>query len=470
MKQTEQILHTNLEFLPLKSYANIVEANALRIDWNEVVPKDKLNYIIGNPPFVGKKEQTKEQKNELLQLFNKNTKGIGNIDYVTGWYIKASKYIKYTNICCAFVSTNSITQGEQVSIIWKELLKDGLSINFAYRTFRWDSEASLKAHVHCVIIGFSYNKIDKYIYNNGKKTKATNISPYLIDAPTIFIESSKKPISDVSPMNYGSMPIDNGYLILSEEEKNILIKENGNNSKFIKKYIGGEELINNKVRYCIWLDRINPIEAKNSKFIMERIKLTKDFRERSKRPQTLKAAENPYLFGEIRQPDTDMLVIPKVSSETRKYIPISFVTSDIIVNGSALIIPNADLFMFGILTSNVHNSWMRTVAGRLGMSYQYSASIVYNTFPFPTPTEEQKAKIEKTANGILEARALYPDCSLADLYDELTMPQELRKAHQENDRAVMEAYGFPVKNSFTESMCVAELMKMYQNLTEKNNT
>lgn len=463
MRETENILHINLDFLPLKSYTNITEGNALRIDWNDVIPKEELNYIMGNPPFVGKKEQTKEQKNELLELFDRNIKGIGNIDYVAGWYIKAIHYIKNTKIACAFVSTNSITQGEQVTPLWKELLKDDANINFAYKTFRWDSEASLKAHVHCVIIGFSYNATDKYIYSSVQKTKAENINPYLIDAPTIFIENRSKPLCNVPIMNYGSMPIDNGYLILSKEEKDILLKENPNNEKFIRSYIGGEEIINNKVRYCIWINHINPLEIRQSNFIMERIRLTKEFRESSNRPQTLKAAQTPYLFGEIRQPDTNMLVIPKVSSETRKYIPIDFKTPDIIVNGSALIVPNANLYSFGILTSNVHNAWMRTVAGRMKSDYQYSASVVYNTFAWPEPTQQQKLKIETTAQAILDARKMYSESSLADLYNELTMPKELRKAHQENDKAVMEAYGFNWKK-MTESDCVAELMKMYQKI------
>lgn len=463
MRETENILHINLDFLPLKSYTNITEGNALRIDWNDVIPKEELNYIMGNPPFVGKKEQTKEQKNELLELFDRNIKGIGNIDYVAGWYIKAIHYIKNTKIACAFVSTNSITQGEQVTPLWKELLKDDANINFAYKTFRWDSEASLKAHVHCVIIGFSYNATDKYIYSSVQKTKAENINPYLIDAPTIFIENRSKPLCNVPIMNYGSMPIDNGHLILSKEEKDILLKENPNNEKFIRSYIGGEEIINNKVRYCIWINHINPLEIRQSNFIMERIRLTKEFRESSNRPQTLKAAQTPYLFGEIRQPDTNMLVIPKVSSETRKYIPIDFKTPDIIVNGSALIVPNANLYSFGILTSNVHNAWMRTVAGRMKSDYQYSASVVYNTFAWPEPTQQQKLKIETTAQAILDARKMYSESSLADLYNELTMPKELRKAHQENDKAVMEAYGFNWKK-MTESDCVAELMKMYQKI------
>ena len=283
-----------------------------------------------------------------------------------------------------------------------------------------------------------------------------------------MIESRSKNIGNVTEIMYGSMPIDNGYLILNKEERQELISENANNEKFIRKYVGGDEIINNKERWCIWLKDVSPKEIKQSNIIMKRVKQTEEFRKNSSRPQTQILAKTAFLFGEIRQPDTDMLAIPKVSSENRKYLPIAFVQPEIIVNGSTLIIPNANLYLFGILTSNVHNAWMRTVAGRMKSDYQYSGSIVYNNFPFPTPTVEQKGKIEKTAQRILDARNLYPDCSLADLYDELTMPKELRKAHQENDKAVMESYGFNWKK-MTESDCVAELMKMYKKLVEKKN-
>lgn len=465
LKETEEILNTNLEFLPLKSYANIVEGNALRIDWESVVPKYELNYIMGNPPFVGKKEQTKEQKTELVSLFDKKVKGVGNLDYVSGWYIQAANYIENTNIFCAFVSTNSITQGEQVPTLWKCLVEKGININFAHKTFKWNSEAVEKAAVHCVIIGFSYtNKTNKMIFSSDRYTNAKDINPYLIDGPTVLIENRSKGICDAPPIMYGSMPIDDGHLILSSEDVDLLLTENKDNNKFIRKYLGGAEMLRNTDRWCLWLKDISPKEIQTSKFIMERLKAVKEFRNGSNRPQTKILADTPALFGEIRQPDSDMLVIPKVSSENRKYIPIGFISPEIIVNGSALIVPNAELYHLGVLTSNVHNAWMRTVAGRLEMRYQYSGSVVYNNFPWPTPTAEQQAKIEKTAQAILDARALYPDCSLADLYDELTMPPELRKAHQENDRAVMQAYGFDIKTT-TESTCVAELMKMYQEIT-----
>ncbi len=411
------------------------------------------------------------QKMDLMNVFDKKAKGIGNLDYVTGWYVKASQYIQNTSIKVAFVSTNSITQGEQVPILWRQLQKYHIEIIFAYRTFKWNSEAKEKAAVHCVIIGFCclLNRIEKIIYvGEGNIQKVKSINPYLIDAPSVLIESRSKNIGNVTEIMYGSMPIDNGYLILNKEERQELISENANNEKFIRKYVGGDEIINNKERWCIWLKDVSPKEIKQSNIIMKRVKQTEEFRKNSSRPQTQILAKTAFLFGEIRQPDTDMLAIPKVSSENRKYLPIAFVQPEIIVNGSTLIIPNANLYLFGILTSNVHNAWMRTVAGRMKSDYQYSGSIVYNNFPFPTPTVEQKGKIEKTAQRILDARNLYPDCSLADLYDELTMPKELRKAHQENDKAVMESYGFNWKK-MTESDCVAELMKMYKKLVEKKN-
>ena len=466
MKQTEDIVHTNIDFLPLTTNAYIIEGNALRIDWNDVVPASELNYIMGNPPFVGKKEQSKEQKSQIVSLFDKCIKGVGNLDYVCAWYVVAAKYIQKTLIHCAFVSTNSITQGEQVPVLWEQLIKYNINIDFAYRTFRWDNEASDKAHVHCVIIGFSLTRsIKRMIYSNNQSVSVKSISPYLTEGGIVLIKNRSTPLCNVSPMFYGSMPIDDGHLILSADEVKDLLDENSNNKKFVRQYVGGAEILNNKKRYCLWLKDVSPSELKQSKYVLERIRLTKQFRENSKRPQTLELANVPYLFGEIRQPETNMIVVPKVSSENRRYIPITFIEPNIIVNGSALIVPNGDLFSFGVLMSNVHNAWMRTVAGRLEMRYQYSATTVYNNFPWCNPTDEQKAKIEQTAQALLDARAKYPDCSLADLYDELTMPPELRKAHQENDKAVMQAYGFDWRN-MTESECVAELMKMYQELTQ----
>lgn len=471
MQETEQVIHMSLNFLPLKTNANIHEGNALQLDWESIAPRAEVNYIIGNPPFVGKKEQTTNQKKDLVSVFTDSAKGIGNLDYVSGWYKKAAVYISCTSIYVAFVSTNSITQGEQVPILWKQLLKDLIHIDFAYRTFRWNSEASEKAHVHCVIIGFSQGKslkTKRIFMNDSISHEAKNINPYLVDAPTVLIKRRSKPLCNVPKMNYGSMPIDNGHLILDKSDIDKLLSENPQNSMLCRRYAGGEELLNNKERWCLWLQDVPPQVLQKSKFVMERIKQTKESRERSRRPQTKAAALTPYLFGEIRQPDSCMLVFPKVSSEKRKYIPISFVEPKFIISGSALVIPNANLYMFGVLISNVHNAWMRTVAGRMKSDYQYSGSIVYNTFPWPTPIEQQKAKIEQTAQAILDARALYPNLSLANLYDEVTMPPELRKAHQNNDRAVMQSYGFDY-HTMTEPDCVAELMKMYQKLASKDN-
>lgn len=468
LQKTQELLPDHdFEPLPLNANYNITEGNSLRVDWESVVPKDKLNYIMGNPPFVGKKEQTKEQKQELVDAFGNKVKGIGNLDYVTGWYRKAFDLLESSSIKASFVSTNSITQGEQVPIFWKELIKLGVCINFAYSTFRWDSEASLKAHVHCVIIGFSCTEEKvKKLYSSDRVQLVDNINPYLVNAPTVLINSRSKSIcSDTPQIYYGSMPIDDGHLILNNDDVQTLLKENADNKRYIRKYVGGAELIKNKDRWCLWLVKASPKDLQKSPIIKERIRLTAEFRKSSDRPQTLALADTPSLFGEIRQPDTDMIAIPKVSSENRRYIPISYVSPEVIVNGSALIIPNASLYHFGVLISNVHMSWMRTVAGRMKSDYQYSGSVVYNNFPWCSPTAEQKAKIEKTAQAILDARTLYPDSSLANLYDELTMPIELRKAHQANDKAVMEAYGFWGKLN-TESECVAELMKMYQKLTE----
>lgn len=470
MNKTKAIVYNAnaLNFLPLKSYTNIVEGNALTSNWNDVLNSSECDYIMGNPPFIGKKEQSKKQKAELVSIFGPKVKGVGNLDYVTAWYKKALDYIKETSIKCAFVSTNSITQGEQVAPFWSQLIKDNIHVDFAYRTFRWDSEANIKAHVHCVIIGFSQCTTSKalLIDENGTVNLVNNINPYLVDAPNVIVNSNSKPLWNVPSMQYGSMPIDDGHLILDSEDVEVLLAENPNNSVFIKEYVGGAELLKNKKRWCLWLEGISPAEIKKSNFVMNRIKLTETFRKGSDRPQTLALAETPALFGEIRQPNTTMLAVPKVSSETRHYIPICYVEPTTIVNGSALIIPNADLYIMGILISNVHMSWMRSVAGRLETRYQYSANVVYNNFPWPSPSEDLIDKIKSSAEKILSARALYPDSSLSDLYDPLIMPEELKKAHKENDKAVMKAYGF--KPNTTEAEIVAELMKMYQKKTSND--
>ena len=471
MKETENIIHMNLDFLPLKSYANIVEGNALRIDWETVVPKDKLNYIMGNPPFVGYSLQSPEQKQDILSIYvdekGKTYKTAGKIDYVSGWYFKAAEFMQSTNVCTAFVSTNSITQGEQVAGVWKPLYdRFKIHIDFAHRTFRWDSEASLKAHVHCVIVGFSTaaNNNQKRLYSSDRMQFVDNINFYLIEAPNIFVESRTKSICNIPQMVYGNKPTDGGYLFLSPDEYEQLVSSEPESIKYIKQIFGASEYINNKARYCLWLVGVSPAELRKSAFIMDRIEKVRNFRLNSNKEATRKSADTPALFQEIRHPDSDYIIIPRHSSENRRYIPFGFVSSEIIVNDAVQMIPNASLYNFGVMMSNVHMAWVRVVCGRLEMRYRYSKDVVYNNFPWPTPTEEQKTKIEQTAQALLDARALYPDCSLADLYDELTMPVELRKAHQANDKAVMQAYGFWGKLN-TESECVAELMKMYQNLT-----
>lgn len=468
LQETNSITNSANSFLPLDNYTNIIEGNALRVDWESVVPKSELSYIMGNPPFVGYAYQSKEQKEDLENLM----KGFGkNIDYVAGWYYKASELIQNTNIKCALVSTNSITQGEQVAAIWKPLFeKFGIHFDFAYRTFRWDSEANIKAHVHCVILGFSSceSKKEKVIYlNESQRITAKNINGYLIDAADIFIENTKKAICDVPEMVKGSIPVDGGNLIIEEADYEDFIKKEPQAKIYIKQLVGSEEFINNKKRYCLWLLGANPADLKKCPLIMERIQKVKEMRLASTKEATRKFADFPTRFMELRQPETDYLLIPRVSSEQRRYIPIGYMSKDVISTDANMVLPNASIYHFGILTSNVHNAWMRVVAGRLKSDYRYSNTIVYNNFPWPNPSEEQKKKIEQTAQTILDARAKYPESSLADLYDETVMPPELRQAHRANDLAVCQAYGFTQDIIKSESKCVAELFKMYEKLTQK---
>ena len=475
MKETEDVVHMSLDFLPLKSYANITEGNALQVDWASVVPKHELNYIMGNPPFVGYSLQSKAQKNDILSVYvdekGKPYKTAGKIDYVSGWYFKAAQLMQGTAVRTAFVSTNSITQGEQVAGVWKPLYERfGIHIDFAHRTFRWDSEASIKAHVHCVIVGFSNepNPAPKRIYTTERYQEVENINPYLLDAPNVFIDSRTNSICNVPQMVYGNKPTDGGFLFLSPEERDELLKREPGTEKFIRQIYGATEYINNKARYCLWLVGASPSELRKSPFIMERVEQVRQFRLNSTKAATQRSADTPTLFQEIRHPDSEYIIIPRHSSETRRYIPFGFVQPQIVVNDAVQIIPDAKIYHFGIMMSNVHMAWTRAVCGRIKSDYRYSKDVVYNNFPWPTPTDTQKTKIEQTAQAILDARARYPESSLADLYDELTMPPELRKAHQDNDRAVMQAYGFSVRD-MTESICVAELMRMYQSLTEGIN-
>lgn len=466
MKETEDIIHMNLDFLPLKSQANIVCGNALRMNWEDVVSKDKLDFILGNPPFVGTSYLTDEQRLDM-DLVWANTKR-GKLDFVSCWYVKATDIIKNTKIKVAFVSTNSITQGEQATTLWKKMFDEGVHIFFAYRTFRWDSEATSRAQVHCVIIGFTFAETsnDKYIYEGGIRRKAKNINGYLLDAPTILIEEQSKPIIDVPAIVRGSQATDNGYYLFNSEEKEKFLSLEPNAEKHFKRFMMGREFINNIERWCLWMPDILPAELKKLPHVYERVEKVRDFRLSSANKQTKLAADTPWRFGQYRQPAKQYIAFAKVSSERRRYIPFGFMTDEIIPGDKLFTIPDATIYHFGVLTSNVHMAWMRTVCGRMKSDYSYSTTIVYNTFPWPKPTEAQKAKIEQTAQAILDTRAKYPDSSLADLYDEVLMPPELRTAHQKNDRAVMEAYGFWGKLN-SESECVAELMKMYQKLTEE---
>ena len=522
MTETEKIIGMNLDFLPLTTNAFIVEGNALRMNWEtfEVLPEsknvifaDKTNiykidsdyttivsaptvkygevnivtkevefknveelqtqktisveydYIMGNPPFVGARFMDKRQKEDLLLTFGKDWNGAGDLDYVCCWYKKAADLILNKNTRCAFVSTNSITQGSSVCNLWKPLFEKGLHFDYAYQTFKWLNETLDKknmAAVHCVIIGFSVAKNDKakiIFDSDGNKSVAKNINGYLNDAPSIFIENRKKPICNVNPMLFGSMPNDGRNLIIEADEYDDFIKNDPTSEKYIRQFLGAEEFINNKKRYCLWLENASPSEMRKMPLVVQRVGAVRKLRESSNREATRRLADIPHLFGEIRQPkEGKYLLVPRVSSEKRKYIPIGFLSSEIIASDASLIIQNATLFDFGVLTSLVHNAWMRVVAGRLESRYRYSASIVYNNFPWCNPTDEQKVKIEQTAQAILDARAKYPESSLADLYDETFMPKELRKAHQANDRAVMEAYGFA--KDITEREIVAELFKM----------
>ncbi len=450
--------------LPLVDSATIVCDNALRIDWESVVPKNELNYILGNPPFAGSKFMTKEQRNEITDIY-KGYKNSGVIDYVSGWFYKAADFMNETKIETAFVSTNSITQGEQVAAVWKPLYEIfNIHINFAYRTFKWGNEASSNALVYCVIIGYgNCDKARKLLYEDGKVSEVKNINAYLLPADDILVESRKKPICNIPEIGIGNQPIDGGHYLFTEEEMQEFILQEPASGKYFKPWFGANEFLYDKKRFCLWLGDCTPAELRKMPLCMKRIEAVKTFRLSSKRVATVKLADKPTRFLVENMPDKSYILIPEATISTRRYIPMGFLTPDKLCSNLVKIIPEGELYHFGVLTSNVHMAWMRATCGYYGPSYRYSKDIVYNNFPWCNPTEAQRAKIEKTAQGILDARALYPDSSLADLYDELTMPVELRKAHQANDRAVMEAYGFWGKLN-SESECVAELMKMYQKL------
>ena len=435
--------------LPLKKSANIVHANSLQISWEDVISKEKLTYILGNPPFIGKQLQNKEQKDDMVRIFNK-VQGAGVLDYVTAWYLKASKYIQGTNIKVAFVSTNSIVQGEQVGILWKELFSNyGIKIHFAHQTFNWSNEAKSNAAVHVVIVGFaSFDTTNKKIfeYENIKAEAhekiVKNITPYLVEGDDIVIEKRRKPICDVPNISFGSMPNDGGNFLLTDEEKEELIKQEPLSEKYIKPLLSASEFLNGKNRWCLWLEDLNPNDLKSMSLVKQRVENVKKLREESSREATKKLAEYPTLFGEIRQPKSEYIGIPLNTSGNRIYIPFGYFPKDFISNNTMSVVAKSSLFHFGVLTSIMHMSWIKYICGRIKSDYRYSNELVYNNYPFPkNVSEKQKKAVEEKAQNVLNIRSQFIDCSLADLYDPLSMPPNLKKAHQELDKAVDNCYG-----------------------------
>ena len=489
--ETESILSQTIDFLPLTTNAFIVEGNALRMDWSTLKPTEQneqpkeglfvgfttetdgrvhhYDYIMGNPPFVGARWMDKEQKQDVIDIFGPKWKNVGNLDYVCCWYKKAAELMQsQSDIKAAFVSTNSITQGEQVAILWRNLFEQyHLRIAFAYRTFQWDSEAEMKAHVHCVIVGFTVNgnSASKTIFlNESQSVQAENINGYLMDAPNVWIESRNKPICDVPEIGIGNKPIDGGYYLFTDEEKSEFLKKEPKAQPYFRRWFGAEEFINNKIRWCLWLGDCTPAELRSMPLCYERVRLVYEYRLKSPSPGTVKLADKPTRFHVENMPKGNFIVIPEVSSGRRHYIPIGYMDDSVLCSNKLRLMPQANLFYFGVLTSSVHNAWMRVVCGRLKSDYSYSINIVYNNFPWCNPTDEQRKRIEQTAQAILDARSQNASSTLADLYDEISMPSELRKAHRENDKAVMAAYGF--KPDLEESEIVAELFRMYEGMVK----
>ena len=456
---TAKVTQRVYQELPLTDYEGIVNANALRIDWNDVVPADEVDFIIGNPPFIGKKEQNSEQKKELKEAFG--GRSVGNLDYVGGWFKRASDYIGVGSARAAFVATNSISQGEQPALLWPPIFNAGLKIAFARRTFTWSSQADDEAHVHVVVVSIANKPGDVRLFDGSAVENVAEINPYLFPGASSVVTSRSCPLSQVPTMSYGSMPIDNGCLILSRDEAKEIVDSNPELAPAIRKYVGGKEFLSGTERYCLWFKGLDPTLALKSPYVMERIERCRAFRESSNRPQTKAAAVTPYLFGEIRQPDCAALVFPKVSSGTRRYIPIGFVSPETIISGSALMIPNATMFNFGVLSSKFHNAWMRVVAGRMKSDYQYSANIVYNNFVWPEASDIAVANIEKAAKTVLDVRDKHSDLSLAKLYDKRSAPllPDLYAAHDDLDRAVEAAYGVDFDGD--EKRIVAHLFKLY---------
>lgn len=461
LRETEDIVGHEIEFLPLKSNANIVEGNALRVEWPQA------DYIMGNPPFVGARTMDAGQKQDVADIFGADWRNAGNLDYVCCWYKRTFDAIQHCQTTrAALVSTNSITQGDSIANLWQPLFDEGLRIHFAHRTFRWDNEASIKAHVHCVIVGFGLGETTSQpiIYDGGTPIPAHHINAYLLDAPDVFIQSRNKPLCKVPEMGIGNKPIDGGNYLFTKESMEEFIKLEPLSESLFRPFYGADEFIQQKPRYCLWLGDCTPADLQRMPHCMKRIKNVRELRLSSRSEGTRKLAERPTRFHVENMPDKEFIIVPCHSSEQRQYIPMGFMSPDVICSNANLMISDATRYHFGVLTSNVHMAWMRAVCGRLEMRYRYSKDIVYNNFPWPAPAPKQMHAIEQTAQAILDARALYPDSSLAALYDDLTMPYELRKAHQDNDRAVMRAYGFGSKMS--EEDVVAALFGRYHEMAE----
>jgi hypothetical protein len=463
LQETEDILSINMDFLPLKSNSNILESNALDVNWEVLVAKNHLSYIIGNPPFIGARLMNSNQKMDLLKIFGNKWPNSGNLDYVSAWFKKASDFIKNTSILCSFVSTSSLVQGENVLNLWKPLLSDEVVFRFAYKPFLWDSEANNKARVYVVIIGFSSgdDKSPKNIYTNKNVKIVSNINPYLIEGNNIFIENRTKPLCDVNELVFGSMPNDGGYLSnISSEEMNETINQFPESKICFKKIFGAKEFIEKTDRYCLWLNETSTDLINKIPFIRNRVLAVKDYRLKSNRNATKKLANKPYLFGEIRQPKSgNYLLFPITTSENRTYVPIDFVDANIISTNANLLLPNATLYDFGILTSSIHFIWMRAVCGRLENRFRYSINIVYNNFVWPKINKENLELIEETSKKIISARELHKDISFADLYNDDLMPLDLKLAHKNNDNAVLRAYGLNIDHS--ENEILEFLFKLY---------
>lgn len=462
--ETRDTVEQWIDVFPLSNISNIVEGNALRMDWNDVIPASECSYIIGNPPFYGARMQSKEQKTDIQNTFH-GAKNCGNVDYVAGWFIRAAEYMGDYSIRAAFVSTNSICQGEQVANIWKPIYGLGFHIDFAYDTFRWRNEAAGQAHVFVVIIGFSKQRSEKILFHHESPDSKSevlapaNINPYLADAPDVFIWNRSQPICDVPKIGIGNKPIDGGNYLFTEEEMREFVKSEPSAKEYFHPWLGSQEFISGKPRYVLWLGDTTSADLDNMPLSRERVEAVRQYRLASTSAPTRKIADTPKRFHVENMPGSASVLIPKVSSERRRYIPMGFIGPNAFCSDLVFLLPNASLYHFGVLTSQFHNAWMRKVAGRLKSDYRYSGGVVYNNFIWPNPTAEQKQKIEHLAQSILDIRDSYPDKSLADLYDPDKMPSDLLATHRALDKAVEEAYGVDFDGD--EEKIVAHLFKLY---------